>query len=158
MTRIIALAVALAAGTAGCAGSGYMTTRATVVADTGTPDLAYVAPGVQVIADYDEPIFYADGYYWRYYDDTWFRSAYYTGGWSYVDEPPIVITRIERPYRYQHYRPRGYVVHRRPVPARQIQAPPRVRTRDHRTYRDRDVPAYQDRDRRDRGRPRGHRR
>jgi hypothetical protein len=156
MTRIFALAVFLSVATAGCTGSGYMTTRATVVADTGAPDLVYVSPGVRVIADYDEPIFYADGYYWRYYDDTWFRSAYYTGGWVYVDQPPVVIARIDRPYRYERYRPQGYVVHRRPVPAHRLQPPPRVHTRDHRV--DRDVPAYQDRGHHDRGQHRGHRR
>src|SRR5262245_54640653 len=141
MNRSFVLAAFVSAALAGCAGSGYVTTRATVVADTGTPDLVYVSPGVQVIADYDEPIFIADGYYWRYYDDTWFRSAYYTGGWSYVDSPPVVIARIDRPYRYERYRPQGYVVRHRPVPVRQIQAPPRVKTRDHRV--ERDVPAYE---------------
>lgn len=158
MTRIFGFAVFLAVAVGGCTGSGYVGTRATIVADTGTPDLVYVSPGVQVIADYDEPIFYADGYYWRYYDDTWFRSAYYTGGWSYVDQPPVVVARIDRPYRYQRYRPQGYVVRHRPVPVRQIQAPPRVRARERDHRDDRDVPAYQDRGRHDNGRHRGHHR
>ena len=39
---------------------------ATVSGDAyAPPDMAYVSPGVQVIADYDEPIFYSDGFYWR---------------------------------------------------------------------------------------------
>ena len=49
------LAAAVAAS--GCA--------ATVTSDAYGPDLVYVSPGVQVIADYHEPIFYSDGYYWR---------------------------------------------------------------------------------------------
>ncbi len=32
----------------------------------GSPSMEYVSPGVQVIADYDYPVFYSDGYYWRY--------------------------------------------------------------------------------------------
>jgi hypothetical protein len=76
------------------------------------PDLVYVSPGVQVIADYDEPIFYVDNYYWRFSGGTWYRSASYTGGWVYAT-PPVVIRRIERPEVYVHYRPAG-VAHRQP--------------------------------------------
>jgi hypothetical protein len=34
-------------------------------------DLVTVTPGIQVIADYDESIFYTDGFYWRNYDNAW---------------------------------------------------------------------------------------
>ena len=37
-----------------------------------------------MIADYNEPIFYSDGYYWRNNGGTWYRSSYYTGGWVYA--------------------------------------------------------------------------
>ena len=48
-------------------GAGVVATgcTATVASDPYPPDLVYAAPGVQVIADYNEPIFYSDGYYWR---------------------------------------------------------------------------------------------
>src|SRR5262249_38835090 len=72
-----------------------------------TPDLVTVSPGVQVIADYDEPIFYSDGFYWRFYSGVWYRSTYYTGGWAYA-RPPAAIVRIDRPYAYAHYRPAGW--------------------------------------------------
>src|SRR5205814_9142975 len=90
------LAVALATG---CA--------ATVASDGYGPDLVTVSPGVQVIADYDEPIFYSDGYYWRQYGGGWYRSSYYTGGWVYA-QPPVAVMRIDRPYAYRHYRPAGW--------------------------------------------------
>jgi hypothetical protein len=62
----IIFAVALSAG---CAGTvGY---SASVSSDGYGPDLVYAAPGVQVIADYDEPIFYADNFYWRFDGGTW---------------------------------------------------------------------------------------
>jgi len=94
--------------TAGCASR---------VRYTATPDLVYVGPGVQVIADYDEPIFYADNVYWRFDGSTWYRSTYYTGGWVYAPPPPS-IRRIERPHEYVHYRPAGWVARRRePAPA-----------------------------------------
>jgi hypothetical protein len=93
-----ALVLALALGT-GCA--------ATVAADAYGPDLVYVSPGVQVIADYNEPIFYSDGFYWRYYGGVWYRSSYYTGGWVYA-RPPVAVLRIDRPHAYVHYRPAGW--------------------------------------------------
>src|SRR5689334_12571031 len=92
LAEAFALALAVAAA-GGCA--------ATVSAG---PDLVSVSPGVQVIADYDEPIFFADGLYWRYYGGVWYSSSYYTGGWVYA-RPPAAVLRIDRPYAYRHYRP-----------------------------------------------------
>ena len=94
------LLVAVLAAGAGC--------TATVASDPYGPDLVEVSPGVQVIADYNEPIFYSDGLYWRYYGNTWYRSRSYTGGWVYAS-PPAAVLRIDRPYGYAHYRPHGYV-------------------------------------------------
>jgi hypothetical protein len=132
---LFALALGLGAG---CSGVGY---RGTVEVSASAPDLAYVAPGVHVIADYDEPIFYANGYYWWFYDGVWYRSPTYTGGWVYVSAPPTGIARIYEPHRYRHYRPQGYTVHRRPVPSHEVRRPV---VRDHRSVnRDRD----RDRDR-----------
>ena len=70
-----------------------------------------MSPGVQVIADYNEPIFYSDGLYWRYSGGTWYRSRYYTGGWAYAT-PPAAVLRINRPYGYAHYRPSGWAARR----------------------------------------------
>lgn len=94
-----------------------------------TPDLVAVGPGVNVIADYDEPIFSADGFYWWFYDGFWYRSGAYTGGWVYVATPPIVVTRITQPHLYRHYRPHGFVHRSRPLPVHRVQRPI---VRDHR--------------------------
>jgi hypothetical protein len=112
----------------GCAGTATYGGSATVGYASPDVDMAYVSPGVQVIADYDEPIFYTNGYYWRYYGDTWYRSNSWTGGWAY-SRPPSALLRINRPHAYVHYRPRGYVAHR---PARVIR---REVIRDHRHRR-----------------------
>jgi hypothetical protein len=79
-----------------------------VTATTVAPDLVYVSPGVQVIADYDEPVFYADNFYWRQSGGVWYRSSYHTGGWIYAS-PPRTVLSINNPYNYRHYRPQGYV-------------------------------------------------
>jgi hypothetical protein len=81
------------------------------------PELVYVSPGVQVVADYDEPIFYSEGYYWRYYGGIWYRSSYHNYGWVHVRTAPVYVARIgyhnHRNYvryrggsraRYDHYR------------------------------------------------------
>lgn len=114
----------------GCAGTAHY--RGSVTVTSTAPDMAYVAPGVRVIADYDEPIFFSNGYYWYNDNGYWYRSSYYTGGWAFVDSPPIAITRISRPYAYVHYRPNGYVAHRRPVPVHRFERPV---VRDHRAAR-----------------------
>src|SRR3954469_1746204 len=104
MRSIVAASILAAALAAGCA--------ATVATDAYGPDLVTVSPGVQVIADYDEPIFYSDGFYWRYDAGVWYRSNYYTGGWAYA-RPPVAVMRIQQPYAYRHYRPNGWVGHPR---------------------------------------------
>lgn len=91
------------------------------------PDMAYVQPGVQVLVDYDEPVFYTSGYYWRYNQGYWYRSPSYTGGWAYAS-PPHALLRIDRPTTYVRYRPHGYVS-RRPA----------------RVYRDHDARYYRER-------------
>lgn len=123
------LVAALALPIAGCAPVEY---RGAVAVAATTPDLVYVAPGVQVIADYGEPIFYSDGFYWWSLGGVWYRSGTYTGGWISVSMPPAAVVQIREPYRYRHYRPSGYVVQRRPVPASRVQRPV---VRDHRARR-----------------------
>ena len=89
------------------------------VAAEATPDLVEAAPGVQVVADYDTPVFFNSGRYWRHNDGGWYSSSVYTGGWELNAAPPSVIVSIDRPERFVHYRPSGYVARRRPAPQRE---------------------------------------
>jgi len=68
------------------------------------PSMVYAAPGVQVIADYDYPIFYSDGLYWRQYGGVWYSSRVYTGGWGVAYNVPGGIRGIREPGAYAHYR------------------------------------------------------
>ncbi len=107
--RLIALLFAGVLGT-GCyaTGSGYVAgPSVAVTATTVAPDLVYVSPGVQVIADYNEPVFYSDGFYWRETGGTWYRSSYHTHGWTYA-APPRAVISIGNRHSYRHYRPSGY--------------------------------------------------
>jgi len=141
---ILSAALAVAA-LGGCYGEvGYSAGYTAAPAASGeayvaTPDLVAVSPGVQVVADYDEPVFYTDGFYWRYYDGYWYRSNNYATGWYYYERPPEVVLRIDRPYAYAHYRPQGYVARNRA----RYRAPETI-VRDHRQPppAERERPAY----------------
>lgn len=121
-----------------------------------SPDLVYVSPGVYVVADYHEPVFYSNGFYWLYTDGYWYRSNYYSGGWVHVSSVPGHIRTIRRPRSYVRYRARGQVYHRdrsgrvivrdnrsRRAPARHHRdRGPAVR--DNRSHRSRSAPAVRD--------------
>jgi len=119
-----ATAALSAAALSGCYAQGDVGATATYPQGTvyaSTPDLVTVSPGVQVVADYDEPVFFTDGFYWRFYDGYWYRSNNYYSGWYFYERPPVAVLRIDRPYAYAHYRPAGYVgrsrtTYRRPEP------------------------------------------
>jgi hypothetical protein len=91
--------VLFAALVGGCAGSGQFTYASTAT----VPDLVVISPGVQVIADLDEPIFYSGNYYWRNEGGFWYRSTSHTQGWARVEVAPVEIRTIERPSAYVHF-------------------------------------------------------
>jgi len=128
MRRIILPALCSAILAGGCVEPAGVAYSGTV----STPDLVAVGPGVHVIADYDEPIFFSDGFYWWFYDGFWYRSHTYTGGWIYIATPPLFTARISPPHVYRRYRPAGYVHRSRPVPVHRVQRPV---VRDHRRRR-----------------------
>src|SRR5579862_6514245 len=72
------------------------------------PDLVEVSPGVQVIYDYDQPIFFSDGFYWREENGIWFSSRSYRGGWGRYSGVPMRFRGNFNTHAYVHYRPAGY--------------------------------------------------
>jgi hypothetical protein len=168
----------------GCLARASVGTRATIATDayveTEDPSLVEVRPGVWVVEDYDEPIFFEGGYYWAYRGNAWYRSSMYTGGWV-VATPPRVILDVPSPHLYVRFRgdvgarvrrgPHGAVVvrhhpeayrrtnYRRPAPPRRVYPPARYdrdrdRTRYDRTRYDR---TRYDRNTHDRARERAER-
>ena len=70
------------------------------------PPMVVVQPGVQVVQDYDEEVFFVDGRYWmRGRDGRWYRANDYRGGWV-VTEARVVPAPIVRlpPGRYRHHK------------------------------------------------------
>jgi hypothetical protein len=106
MKRISSIAVALALG--GClvgdgrGGGGEAEFRLSL--PVMLPPLVVIQPGVSVVRDLDEEVFYADGYYWVRQDQRWYRSREHRGGWSRV-EVRLVPAPIAQapPGRYRRY-------------------------------------------------------
>ena len=74
------------------------------------PVLVEVNPGVQVVQDYDYPVFFSGGLYWRNDGGVWMSSRWHTGGWVRNDGVPVGVRGISHPEGYVHYRA-GVTVH-----------------------------------------------
>src|ERR1700759_1983740 len=109
MLRSLFLATALVTAAAGCYSEEPDVAYA---ASATTPDLVEVSPGVQVIADYDYPVFYSDGLYWRYDGGIWYQSPYYYGGWGGAYNVAIGVRGVYNPGGYAHWHGGAFVDHR----------------------------------------------
>ena len=69
------------------------------------PPLVVVQPGVQVVENYDEEVFFTNGWYWCRRDNGWFRARTPRASFVYV-EPRHVPRAIYRlpPGQYKHWR------------------------------------------------------
>ncbi|MCU1283517.1 MAG: hypothetical protein JWM53_7063, partial [bacterium] len=70
------------------------------------PPLAVVEPGVQVVQDSDEEIFFSGGWYWHAGPDgTWYRTHSYRGGWVVAPRRSVPVTIVRMPRgQYRHFR------------------------------------------------------
>src|SRR5262245_15797085 len=50
------------------------------------PPLVVIEPGIQVVPEHDEEIFFVDGWYWHRKDGRWFRTRDHRGNWVVVEE------------------------------------------------------------------------
>jgi hypothetical protein len=70
------------------------------------PPLVQVEPGVRVVQDYDEEIFFTRGYYWVQHDGSWYRARDHRGTWYLVRPgrlPPQLVRHEPGRYRrWQH--------------------------------------------------------
>jgi hypothetical protein len=69
------------------------------------PPLVTIEPGVRVVQDCDEEVFFVGGYYWHAAPDgTWYRSHGYRGGWVVAPQHmvPMRLARVERGH-YRHF-------------------------------------------------------
>jgi hypothetical protein len=112
MTRILLLASLLGLGVVAASGCyaeesyGYAQ-PAYVEPAPAAVGYVGVAPGVEVVADYDYPVFFVGGAYWRSFGGVWYSSRVYNGGWGINYNVPMGIRGIARPEMYAHYHPVG---------------------------------------------------
>jgi hypothetical protein len=65
------------------------------------PPLVVVQPGVQVVPEVREEVFFHDGYYWARRDGSWYRARDHRGGW-------VVVPVREVPPRFASLGPPGH--------------------------------------------------
>jgi hypothetical protein len=68
------------------------------------PPLVVVQPGVSVVSNMNDEVFYSDGYYWARQDRSWYRARDHQRGWARVENRyvPAPIVRSP-PGQYRHY-------------------------------------------------------
>ncbi|MBL9038563.1 MAG: hypothetical protein JNG84_08635 [Archangium sp.] len=69
------------------------------------PPLVVVQPGIQVVPDIDDEVFYVNGTYWTRRGPHWYRARHHRGGWVYVEPRRLPRTIVRFPpgsYRRWH--------------------------------------------------------
>jgi hypothetical protein len=61
------------------------------------PPVVVVEPGVQVVEDQDEEVFFVDQYYWVRRGPRWYRTRDHRGGWVVVDGPGVPPALVKVP-------------------------------------------------------------
>lgn len=69
------------------------------------PPLVVVQPGVQVVPEYDDEVFFVDGWYWCRRDGRWFRTKTHRGGWVVVEQRGVPVTLVKlAPGQYRKWK------------------------------------------------------
>lgn len=70
------------------------------------PPLVVIEPGVQVVENHDEEVFFVDNSYWVRRGPHWYRAVDHRGGWVVADGPGVPPSLVRLPpgkyRRYQH--------------------------------------------------------
>ena len=95
------------------------------------PPLVVVEPGVQVVPDLDDEVFFVDDCYWHRRDGRWFKTKNHKGGWVVVDAPgvPPVLVR-QTPGKWRRFKRATAVVPAPPPPGAAVVVPPPPPRRD----------------------------
>ena len=69
------------------------------------PALVVIEPGVQVVEDYDDEVFFVDNLYWCRRGDRWYRSHDHRGNWVVVEHTAVPVSIVRyAPGQYRHWR------------------------------------------------------
>jgi hypothetical protein len=103
--RILAGVVTAVAFAAPARAAGMFEASIQIALPPVLPPLYVVEPGVQVVENLDEEVFFASGWYWARHDGRWYRARDYHQRWIFVDSRfvPTGLRRIP-PGHYRHFR------------------------------------------------------
>ena len=103
--RTIALCVAVLIGLPSAASAQAMV-DIRVNLPAVLPRLVVVSPGVQVVPEVQEEVFFHDGWYWCRRDAYWYRSRDYRGGWVVVPgrAVPQRLVALPPPGHYRNWK------------------------------------------------------
>src|SRR5688572_14555376 len=80
------------------------------------PPLVVVSPGIQIVPDYDEEIFFVSGFYWVRRDGKWWKARDHRASWVLVPSGvPASLVKLT-PGRYRNFKVKAKAV-ASPVPA-----------------------------------------
>ena len=83
------------------------------------PPLVVIEPGVQVVEDNDEEVFFVSEYYWVRRGPNWYRTNDHRGGWVMVDGPGVPPSLVRVPAgKYRRYKHGKAVVIDTPGPGK----------------------------------------
>lgn len=100
------LAFLLSASLAAACAGPTSEVRYGALVNVDSPELIWLEPELAVVADADEPVFYARDAYWLYRGGAWYRSTSLDGGWV-RRTPPASLATLDRPETYARYRQRA---------------------------------------------------
>ena len=104
------------------------------------PPLVVVSPGVQVVPNYEQEVFFSDGWYWSRHGDGWFRTRDHHGGWVMVERERVPSALVRMPpghyRRYQAVERERVIV--APPPGREVRHEYREERREHEERHDHD--------------------
>lgn len=104
MLVLVALEVTVGLGACFTGGRGTFSLELPVV----LPALFVIEPGVSVVGDLEDEVFYSDGYYWARQEDTWYRTRDHRRGWTHVERERVPTVIVSAPHgRYRRYHPAG---------------------------------------------------
>jgi hypothetical protein len=66
--------------------------------------LVAIEPDVKVVADAEEPMFFAANSYWLFHDGQWHSASTVRGPWLLSRKPAGAVLRITQPFAYARYR------------------------------------------------------
>lgn len=70
------------------------------------PALVVVTPGVQVVPEVEEEVFFVDGWYWVRQPSGWYRSRSHRSGWVLVPARAVPARLVAIPSgKYKRYKP-----------------------------------------------------